>query len=92
MTELQAALGESQFPRLNEFLEKRRAIVARYDQLLSPLDVVRPWQDPDTLSSWHLYVVQVEPSIRRAVFKEMRARGIGVQVHCRHTRASPTLL
>lgn len=80
MTDLQAALGEAQLARLPEFLARRRAIAARYDTLLSNLPAVRPWQHPDTRSSWHLYVIQVEAASRRRVFDQLRADGIGVQV------------
>lgn len=80
MTDFQAALGQSQFGRLDAFLAARRAIAARYDEALCGLDVVCPAQSSDALSSWHLYVVQVAGDRRRAVFEAMQARGIGVQV------------
>jgi UDP-4-amino-4,6-dideoxy-N-acetyl-beta-L-altrosamine transaminase len=80
MTDLQAALGEAQLARLPEFLARRRAIAARYDTLLSNLAVVPPWQHPDTLSSWHLYVIQVAAAMRRQVFDHLRGNGVGVQV------------
>jgi UDP-4-amino-4,6-dideoxy-N-acetyl-beta-L-altrosamine transaminase len=80
MTEIQAALGQSQFRRLDAFLARRTALASRYDEALAELGVVRPWQRPDTTSSWHLYIVQVPPRMRGQVFKGMLARGIGVQV------------
>jgi UDP-4-amino-4,6-dideoxy-N-acetyl-beta-L-altrosamine transaminase len=82
MTELQAALGLSQMGRLSEFLQRRRAIASRYDELLADVSgVARPWQDPDTDSSWHLYIVCLAPELdRRAVFAAMIAAGVGVQV------------
>jgi dTDP-4-amino-4,6-dideoxygalactose transaminase len=80
MTEIQAALGQSQFRRLDAFLARRTAIASRYDEALAGLGVVKPWQRPDTASSWHLYIVQVPPRMRRQVFKGMLARGVGVQV------------
>jgi len=80
MTEVQAALGESQFARLDDFLTRRREIAARYDELLSDIPVICPWQHSDTGSSWHLYVIQVDPAKRRKIFEFMQAQGIGVQV------------
>jgi UDP-4-amino-4,6-dideoxy-N-acetyl-beta-L-altrosamine transaminase len=82
MTELQAALGVSQMGRLSAFLQRRRAIARRYDDLLADVpDVTRPWQDPDTWSSWHLYIVRLAPDLDRgAVFAAMIAAGVGVQV------------
>jgi UDP-4-amino-4,6-dideoxy-N-acetyl-beta-L-altrosamine transaminase len=82
MTELQAALGVSQMGRLPEFLKRRRAIASRYDALLADVSgVTRPRQDPDTESSWHLYIVRLAPELdRSAVFAAMIAAGVGVQV------------
>jgi dTDP-4-amino-4,6-dideoxygalactose transaminase len=80
MTDIQAALGQSQFARLDDFLARRRAIAERYDQALAKLPVTLPWRRPESASSWHLYVVQTPARARRAVFEGMRARGVGVQV------------
>jgi len=82
LTDLQAALGESQLRRLDEFLSRRRALAARYDRLLADLPVTRPWQHPDGVSSWHLYVVALERNQdRRKVYDALRAAGVGVSVH-----------
>ncbi len=81
MTELQAGLGCSQLARLPLFLKRRRELAARYDQLLADLPVLRPFQSVSSLSSWHLYVIQVDDDVRKAVFDGLREAGIGVQVH-----------
>lgn len=79
MTELQAALGASQMTRLSEFVERRNALALRYDELLSDVPLIRPFQSPDSYSALHLYPIQVEN--RGAVFDSLRAQGIGVNVH-----------
>lgn len=85
LTDLQAALGTSQMRRLGEFVDRRRALAARYDTLLDRLPVTRPWQHPDTASAWHLYVIRLQLDriaiTRRAVFDALRAAGIGVNLH-----------
>jgi UDP-4-amino-4,6-dideoxy-N-acetyl-beta-L-altrosamine transaminase len=86
MTDLQAALGLSQLERLDAFLERRRTIAARYNELLRDLPVTPLTQKPDRGSAWHLYVVRLDlealrPKTRRDVFEALRAAGIGVQVH-----------
>jgi UDP-4-amino-4,6-dideoxy-N-acetyl-beta-L-altrosamine transaminase len=82
MTDIQAALGLSQLARLDAMLDRRRRLAARYDRLLADLPVLQPWQDPQTNSSWHLYVVGLPEHLdRRGVFEAMHARGVGVQVH-----------
>jgi UDP-4-amino-4,6-dideoxy-N-acetyl-beta-L-altrosamine transaminase len=85
MTDLQAALGSSQMPRLDAYVARRHALARRYDELLQPLPLQRPWQHPDGYSALHLYVVRVDEAAcgrsRAQVFDALRARGIGVNVH-----------
>jgi len=85
MTELQGALGLSQMKRLDEFVVRRHECQEYYDALLCDVSVVTPFQSPDSYSSLHLYPIlldqgQVNKS-REQVFKELRASGIGVNVH-----------
>lgn len=85
ITDLQAALGSSQVDKLPAFLQRRRQLARQYDEKLAGLPLILPWQHPDTLSSWHLYVVQVDPSrtkvTRRALYDQLRKHGILGQVH-----------
>jgi UDP-4-amino-4,6-dideoxy-N-acetyl-beta-L-altrosamine transaminase len=85
MTDLQAALGLSQMKRLDEFVNQRQNIAKRYDQLLSKLPVITPWQQPDSYSASHLYVIRLKLkeilSSHREAFKIMRATGVGVNLH-----------
>lgn len=85
MTDIQAALGLSQMRRLDEFVSQRHAIAARYDKLLSDVNVAIPLQHSDSYSGLHLYVVRMHPNMpagaRRQVFESLRAAGIGVNVH-----------
>jgi UDP-4-amino-4,6-dideoxy-N-acetyl-beta-L-altrosamine transaminase len=85
MTEMQAALGLSQMSRIDEFVGERRRLAARYDARLEGQPLSRPWQHPDTESSWHLYIVRLDLSrnsvSRRSVFDQLRERGVGVNLH-----------
>jgi UDP-4-amino-4,6-dideoxy-N-acetyl-beta-L-altrosamine transaminase len=85
MNDMQAALGRSQFTRIDSYITRRRVLARHYDELLSGLPLILPWQDPRGQSAWHLYVVQLDgpkaKSTRRAFFESMRQAGIGVNVH-----------
>ncbi len=81
MTDIHAALGTSQMDRLETYVARRHEVAARYDRLLSGLPLRTPWRARDCRSAFHLYVVRVDASVRRAVFEAMRADGIGVNVH-----------
>lgn len=85
ITDFQCALGLSQLRHLGAWVERRRAIAARYDDAFrgAPLDPLT--LKPDRESSWHLYVVRLRLDELRAdratVFRELRDQGIGVNVH-----------
>jgi len=85
MTDIQAALGLSQLSRLDEFVSKRNFIATTYDELLKESTLVIPWQHPNVISARHLYIVLLDPGkarkSHREVFDELRAGGIGVNLH-----------
>jgi dTDP-4-amino-4,6-dideoxygalactose transaminase len=83
LTDIQAALGTSQLLRVDAYVARRHELARRYDQQLGNTSATLPYQHPDGYSALHLYPVWIDPQHRsRAdVFKAMRARGIGVNVH-----------
>ena len=85
LTELQAALGLSQSDRIDEFVARRHALAERYDQALASMPLTRPWQDPDTYSGLHLYVIRLSldrlAGSHKEVFDELRRLGVGVNLH-----------
>ena len=86
MTEIQAALGLSQMNRLDDFVSKRHEIFNRYNELFSGANIIKPWQNPDSYSSLHLYVIRLKfnlknPSNHKELFKSMIESGIGVNLH-----------
>jgi len=81
MTDLQAALGESQMKRLPDFLARRKQLVRRYRELLRDLPITLPAADADEDSAWHLFVIRVPAAQRLRVFSAMRAADILVNVH-----------
>lgn len=84
LTDIQAALGASQMDRLETFLDERRRLAERYDELLDGLPLALPPRSEGSESAWHLYVVRVPAVFGRSrleVFDSMRQAGIGVNVH-----------
>jgi UDP-4-amino-4,6-dideoxy-N-acetyl-beta-L-altrosamine transaminase len=85
MTDIQAALGLSQMQRLDELVGKRHAIAKRYDQLLSAFPVLTPWQQTNSYSSYHLYVIRLKlyeiNKTQRHVYDALHAEGIRVNLH-----------
>lgn len=85
MTDLQGALGASQMTRLEAYVARRHELAHRYDQMLTDLPVVTPWQHPDGYSGLHLYVVRLKlDQISKShldVFNALRAKGILVNLH-----------
>lgn len=85
MTDIQAALGVSQMKRLEGYVIRRHQIAQRYNHLLADLPLTLPWQDPSSISAYHLYVIRLQlDRIRvshREVFEALRARGIMVNLH-----------
>jgi UDP-4-amino-4,6-dideoxy-N-acetyl-beta-L-altrosamine transaminase len=85
MSDLQAALGLSQLAKLDAFVAERRRQADLYDGLLKGQPLITPRRDPRSVSSFHLYIVQLKLEAislsHRAVFEGMRAVGFGVQLH-----------
>ena len=86
LTDIQAALGTSQISKIDAFLERRRGIAASYNQAFATLaGVETPFQHPDSLSGWHIYVLKLSAAQltadRRMVFAALQAENIGVNVH-----------
>ncbi len=82
ITDIQAALGVSQLGRLDAYVQRRHELADRYDQLLASLPLKRPVRDRANRSGLHLYVVVLnDADRRREVFDNLRANGIGVNVH-----------
>ena len=86
LTDVAAALGSSQIRRLGEFLERRRALAARYlERLTGHPAVESPAVADDTDPAWHFLFARLRldrfTADRGAVYRALRAENIGVNVH-----------
>ena len=85
MTDMQAALGASQMTRLAGYVQRRHQMSQRYNELLSDLPLTLPWQQPDSYSAYHLYVIRLQLDrialSHRQVFEALRTKDIMVNLH-----------
>ncbi|MEN5364531.1 UDP-4-amino-4,6-dideoxy-N-acetyl-beta-L-altrosamine transaminase [Brevundimonas intermedia] len=86
MTEIQAALGSSQLRKLDRFIDRRLAIVDRYQAAFAELDWLRlPQPRGADRIGYHLFVVQIDferiGRSRAEVMAALAALGVGSQVH-----------
>ncbi|MGE5473232.1 MAG: UDP-4-amino-4,6-dideoxy-N-acetyl-beta-L-altrosamine transaminase [Ignavibacteriales bacterium] len=86
MTDIQAALGISQLKKLQMFIQKRKEYASIYDEAFKDFEeVITPAQLPETESSWHLYVIQLNLDRlkmgRKEIYQGLLDEGIGVNVH-----------
>lgn len=93
MTDLQAALGLHQLPRLDAWIERRAELWDRYDGLLAGLPVaVPPAPEPGTRHARHLYHVLIEREAGRTrdgVLNHLHMSRIGCGVHYRGVHLHP---
>ena len=80
ITEFQAALASSQLKRLDWSIERRNEIAQRYDEALGKLPILIPYRDKDMLHAFHLYVIEVQSSERKALYDYLREHKIFSQV------------
>jgi perosamine synthetase len=79
LDELSAAVGLAQLERLDEILERRSAVAARYAELLGELDGVEvpAADDDDHVRSWFVYVVLLDETLDRdAIMARLAKEGI----------------
>ena len=79
MDSISAAIGLAQVRRLDELLQKRKAVAMRYNALLAGIDGVTPPAPPRAGSrlSWFVYVVRLAGGIDRDQLRAaLAARGI----------------
>ncbi len=83
ITDFQCALGISQLKKFGHFVARRRQIASYYKQaFINYQEVYLPVEKDYAFHSYHLYPIRLKDrDKRREVFRSLRSKGIGVQVH-----------
>ncbi len=87
VSDINCALGLSQLHKLNDFSQKRRALVATYDARFAafPEAVQTVRREPYCDAVWHLYVLLIDwrrlNTNRGDVIRFLGKKGVGAQVH-----------
>jgi dTDP-4-amino-4,6-dideoxygalactose transaminase len=93
MTDVQAAVGLHQLPRLDAWIDTRAVLWERYDELLEGLPLrTPPPPQPGTRHARHLYQVLLDPDAgvtRDELLDALTVRRIGTGVHYRGVHLHP---
>ncbi len=80
LSDMQAALGNSQLQRADEGLDRRHEIAERYDEAFEDMDDIAPLEVAENIAhAYHLYVVQT--TRRKELYDYLRSQEIYAQVH-----------
>jgi dTDP-4-amino-4,6-dideoxygalactose transaminase len=79
LTDIQAALGNSQLNRADEGLKRRREIAQRYFDVFENMSFIKGQSGVIEGHAYHLYVAQV--GRRKELHKYLREQGIYAQIH-----------
>ena len=83
LTEIQAALGLSQFKRITSFLKRRTEIAEQYIKAFRDMSEISSIEVPtDRKSVWHIFPILLEnKSKRKQLYDRLRRQNIFTQVH-----------
>lgn len=84
ITDIQAALGNSQLTRLDDQLLARRKIAQVYETAFAEYPFNECFHTPELTAghSWHLFIIRFKkPGVRNHAYKFLKDRGIMTQVH-----------
>ena len=86
ITDFQCALGSSQLKKLDHYVQKRRGIAKKYDELFSSVDSLKIPEAHNSIGhAYHLYPLQIDfeklSLTKPDFFQKIKQLGINLQVH-----------
>jgi UDP-4-amino-4,6-dideoxy-N-acetyl-beta-L-altrosamine transaminase len=83
LTDIAAALGLSQFQRIDSFVARRNEIARNYDSLFSGSLFTTPTIHDGVISAFHLYVIRMPftGDEKQRFFELAQKNGVGLNVH-----------
>lgn len=86
MTDFQAALGTSQLRKLNQFSNRRKEIVSKYNEAFAKIPEIKIQQEiKESDTTRHLYIIRLKAERlkvgRNEIYKALNAENVGLQVH-----------
>jgi perosamine synthetase len=91
MTDVQAAVGRKQLERLQQLISRRRALAARYTELLANIEgLVLPVEPEWARSNWQSYCVRLPVRLdQKKVMQNLLEQGIATRrgIMCSHREA-----
>jgi dTDP-4-amino-4,6-dideoxygalactose transaminase len=88
MTDIQAAIGRKQLERLPQLVSRRRALAARYLNLLGNIEgLLLPFEPEWARSNWQSYCVRLPDRVdQRTVMQQLLDRGVATRrgIMCAH--------
>ena len=86
MSDIAAALGNSQLKKLDGFIKKRNHLTKVYYNLLKDLPITFQEVPKDTTSSFHLFIIRIlnskkKKNLRDKLFLYLRSKNIYVNLH-----------
>ena len=85
LTDIACALGLSQLKKFDSFLEKRRKLAKRYDEVFKDIDGINPLYSFYENSAYHLYIVRIDfyksKVGKKELFEKLREKKIFLQFH-----------
>ena len=94
MSDVLAAIGLAQLPKLEKFWVERRRLFHAYDAALADLpEIIRPAVRPEVRSAYHIYNIRVKVEqlrwSRDQIMAAIQAENIGLGVHFRALHLHP---